>query len=407
MTAGDTSPRWVGSGWTVFNNKVEPVRQYEPFFSDTSRFEFDVRIGVSPVLCYDPLGRVVATLHPNHTWEKVLFDPWREEHWDVNDTSLLDPALDDVAGPFFRLFPDAVYLPTWHDQRARGALGTTEQDAAAKTAVHAGTPSQAHADTLGRTFLTVAHNRFERNGALLEERYATRVVIDIEGNQREVHDANDRLVMRYDYDMLGAEVHHASMEAGERWTLDDVAGTAIRAWDSRGHQFRTAYDRLHRPVESYVREGTGPQRLVARTVYGETSTDPEAANLRGKVAQHFDQAGVVTSERYDFKGNLLRSGRQLAHEYKTTLDWAAAVDTRSLLPGIVGKGPGPEQVVVGRPSHHAAAVLSSYWRRLRTDAERQRDDATGDLADAVVAALEPGGDEPLPRFPAFGTCSGG
>ena len=84
------------------------------------------------------------------------------------------------------------------------------------------------------------------------------------------------------------------------------------------------------------------------------------------------------------------------------------MDTRSLLPGVVGKGPGPEQVVVGRPSHHAAAVLSSYWRRLRTDAERQRDDATGDLADAVVAALEPfGGDEPLPRFPAFGTCSGG
>jgi hypothetical protein len=84
------------------------------------------------------------------------------------------------------------------------------------------------------------------------------------------------------------------------------------------------------------------------------------------------------------------------------------VCTRSLLPGVVGKGAGPEQVVVGRPSHHAAAVLSSYWRRLRTDGERQRDDATTDLADAVVAALEPyGGDEPLPLFPAFSRCSGG
>ena len=29
--------------------------------------------GVSPVLFYDPVGRVVATLHPNHTWEKVVF----------------------------------------------------------------------------------------------------------------------------------------------------------------------------------------------------------------------------------------------------------------------------------------------------------------------------------------------
>ncbi|NMO89622.1 hypothetical protein [Actinomycetospora sp. TBRC 11914] len=84
------------------------------------------------------------------------------------------------------------------------------------------------------------------------------------------------------------------------------------------------------------------------------------------------------------------------------------VCTRSLLPGVVGKGNGPEQVVVGRPPQHAAAVLASYWRRLRTDAERQREEATAELADAVVAALEPyGGDEPLPFFPAFSTCRRG
>ena len=37
------NPRWVGSGWTIFNNKGKPVRQYEPFFSDTHRFEFGVQ----------------------------------------------------------------------------------------------------------------------------------------------------------------------------------------------------------------------------------------------------------------------------------------------------------------------------------------------------------------------------
>ena len=36
------NPRWVGSGWTIFNNKGKPVRQYEPFFSATHRFEFGV-----------------------------------------------------------------------------------------------------------------------------------------------------------------------------------------------------------------------------------------------------------------------------------------------------------------------------------------------------------------------------
>ena len=39
--------RWVGSGWTVFNNKGKPVRQYEPFFDESHRSEFDARIGVS------------------------------------------------------------------------------------------------------------------------------------------------------------------------------------------------------------------------------------------------------------------------------------------------------------------------------------------------------------------------
>ena len=29
---------------------------------------------------------VVATLHPNHTWEKVVFDPWQQTTYDPNDT---------------------------------------------------------------------------------------------------------------------------------------------------------------------------------------------------------------------------------------------------------------------------------------------------------------------------------
>ena len=35
---------------------------------------------------------------------------------------------------------------------------------------------------------------------------------------------------------------------------------------------------------------------------------------------------MATSEDYDFKGNLLESSRQLAREYKTTLDWSAGPD---------------------------------------------------------------------------------
>ena len=67
-------PRWVGSGWTIFNNKGKPVRQYEPFFSQLPvaghQFEFGMQVGVSPILCYDPPGRVVATIYPNHTYRE-------------------------------------------------------------------------------------------------------------------------------------------------------------------------------------------------------------------------------------------------------------------------------------------------------------------------------------------------
>ena len=41
----------------------------------------------------------------------------------------------------------------------------------------------------------------------------------------------------------------------------------------------------------------------------------QTRNLRGKAFQLFDQAGIVTTDAYDFKGNLLSSSRQLAQDY--------------------------------------------------------------------------------------------
>jgi RHS repeat-associated protein len=322
----EVNPRWVGSGWTIFNNKGKPVRQYEPFFSDTHHFEFARKVGVSPILFYDPVERVVATLHPNHTYEKVVFDPWQQTTWDVNDTVLqTDPQNDPDVGDFFRRLPGADYLPTWYTQREDGALGPHERDAAKKTAVHAATPTDAFFDSLGRTFLTVSNNRFEHSGAISEEKFATRILFDIEGNQREVIDARDRVVMRYDYDMLSNRIHQASMEAGQRWMLNDVAGKPLYTWDSRGHRFHTIYDALRRPVDVFLRSDDGSELLVNRTIYGETLDSPETKNLRGKDYQTFDCAGVLTSEEYDFKGNLLHSGRRLTLDYKNVPDWSAQV----------------------------------------------------------------------------------
>ncbi|KAH6856079.1 RHS repeat-associated core domain protein [Chaetomium sp. MPI-CAGE-AT-0009] len=332
-----TASRWVGDGRTVYNNKGKPVRQYEPFFSSTHLYEDEAEMtdtGVSSVLFYDPLERVVGILHPNHTWEKVVFDPWQHAIWDVNDTLLVaDPKEDPHVGVFFRRLHDTDFLPTWHARRQDGALGSQEQDAARKAAIHAATPTIVHADSLGRTFLTVAHNKFKYADASpsdlpTEEFYHEQTVLDIEGNHRKAVDANGRTVMQYDYDMLGNRIHQASMEAGERWILRDAAGNPIRTWDSRGHMFRAEYDALRRPIRSLVTgaDDTDPARevLTERLVYGEQHPEDNALlNMRGKLFLHFDQAGVVAHEAYDFKGNPLASSRRLAKQYKGLVMWSA------------------------------------------------------------------------------------
>jgi RHS repeat-associated protein len=128
--------------------------------------------------------------------------------------------------------------------------------------------------------------------------------------------------------------------------LNDAAGKPMFAWDSRGHAFRTEYDPLHRPTGSFVK-GADPFDAAKvmqfeKLIYGDTpdnglldipaNDQTRKLNLRGKPYKHYDTAGLVTSvghnpatgadEAFDFKGNPLRSTRQLLSDYKTTPDWS-------------------------------------------------------------------------------------
>jgi RHS repeat-associated protein len=336
------NPRWIGSGWTIFNNKGKPVRQYEPFYSSLPalghQFEFGVQVGVSPILCYDPVDRVIATVHPNQTYEKIVFDPWHQQNWDVNDTVLVtDPTTDPDVGDFFSRLAPADYSPTWYTQRSGGALGPQEQNAATKAAAHANTPTTIYFDALGRAMLTVVDNA-------AAGKYLTHTERDIQGYQRSVTDALGREVVTYDYDMLGTALHQSSMEAGQRWTLNDVAGKTIRSWDDRGHNRRAAYDGLRRPTNLYVlgtdAANSDPRTLAAEvcyenTIYGEGQAP--TLNLSTRVFQHGDAAGLSTNmalnpvtnlqEAFDFKGNLLRSSRQFVSDPKALTNWSGAAPT--------------------------------------------------------------------------------
>jgi RHS repeat-associated protein len=349
--------RWVGRGWTIFNNKGKPVRQYEPFFSDLPperrhHFEFGTLVGVSSILFYDPLERVVTTLYPNHTYEKIVFDPWKQESFDVNDTVTAhrnqtgdprtDPDIHGYVAKYFAAVDNPTTWKTWFEQRQGGAKGPEEEAAANKASAHANTPTIVYFDTLGRPFLTFVHNRFERDTdagivTTVDELHASRVGLDIEGNKREIRDAvnqnsdaQGRIIIVYNYDMLGNSIHRLSMEAGARWMINDVTGKPIRTWDNRDHIFRTEYDPLRRPLRFLV-TGADPvnpslELLTERLVYGEEDPDGELCNLRGKLYLHLDQAGLLKMECHDFKGNPLRSSRRLAKQYEQAIDWGPVDD---------------------------------------------------------------------------------
>src|SRR5690606_41734605 len=171
-------------------------------------------------------------------------------------------------------------------------------------AQHAATPTVIHLDTLGRPFLSVAHNVTGMGTSRVHEFYRTRTELDIQGNTLAIYDAKQHstgagtdalnsggvyATIAQRFDVLGRRLRVDSPDAGTRLTVQDAAGKPLRQWDSRGQTMRWQYDELQRPTHQYVAKGTAEQ-LVSRIVYGEALDDPNAptspspaqdANLRG------------------------------------------------------------------------------------------------------------------------------
>ncbi|CAN5466486.1 hypothetical protein BH11BAC3_BH11BAC3_35980 [soil metagenome] len=317
----DTTPflRWLGNGRTVLNNKGNPVKQYEPYFSVTYQYEDAkelVEKGVTPVMYYDALGRLRKTDRPDGTLSKTEFDSWKQTVYDQNDTVL----------------KSTWYLQRTDNTRTDFINDVAEQDAAQNTSKHADTPSIQHFDTLGRPILSVEHNK---TLAAADEFHFTKISLDIEGNAHKVTDACGNDVMSYRYDMLGHRVFQNSMDAGRRWMLHNVIGNPLSTWDEKNQEFQYAYDVLHRPLQSKViqtENGVTTEMVFDKIEYGESlmlldRSDKaiwQAKNVLGKVSSHFDTAGFITNNLYDFKGNLLEASRQLLEKYDNVkpVDWS-------------------------------------------------------------------------------------
>ena len=311
----DTTPllRWIGNGKTILNNKGNAVKQYEPYFSVTHQYEdFKelVESGVTPIMYYDSIGRLVKTEMPDGTFSKVEFDSWKQVVYDANDTVL----------------DSDWYKKRTDNTRPDFITDVKEQQAASKASRHANTPNQLHVDTLGRPVLSIEHNKNITTNA--DELYYTTIDLDIEGNLRSVTDNRGNVVMKYKYDMLGNKVYQLSMDAGQRWLLTNVLGNPLRTWDERNHEFQYYYDILHRPTQSMVIGGDGAaplNNIFDFIIYGESQPNPEQKNLRGQIYRHYDTGGLLEmSDGYDFKGQPKSTKRQLFSKYKETANWTTA-----------------------------------------------------------------------------------
>ena len=317
--------RWIGNGRSVLNNKGNAVKQYEPYFSITHQYEDLkelVETGVTPVMYYDALGRLIKTDMPDATFSKTEFDSWQQSVYDPNDTILES---------------------SWYDNRTKGLIDAEligggknpgrEKLAADKAAKHANTPNTQHFDTLGRPVLSVEHNKNIITD--VDEFYQTRVDLDVEGNPRNVIDARNNVVMQYKYDMLGNLVYQNSMDAGQRWLLVNIIGNPLRTWDERNHEFQYFYDILQRPTQSKVLGGDGPlplDNIFDRVIYGESRLLPDrsneailqARNILGQPIQQYDTGGVIDTPDYDFKGQPSSTTRRLFRKYKEIANWTDA-----------------------------------------------------------------------------------
>jgi len=301
--------RWIGNGKTILNNKGNPVKQYEPYFSVNNLYEdFKelVETGVTPIMYYDAAGRLVKTEMPDGTFSKVEFDSWKQVMYDANDT-----------------VTDSIWYKRRTDiTRDDFIIDTKEQTAAAKSVHHYNTPAVQDFDTLGRPILSLEY--YENIETHPDKHYATKVAVDTEGNLRKVIDARGNTVMQYKYDMLGNLVYQKSMDAGQRWLLHNIVGNPLRTWDERNHEFSYEYDILHRPLQSWVKDGDGLLPLTNifdKIIYGESIANAEQKNLRGHVHRHYDTGGLLEMPAYDFKGQPVSVKRKLYAKYKEVANW--------------------------------------------------------------------------------------
>jgi RHS repeat-associated protein len=328
--AGADPDNVVVSGWQLYDNKGRVVQKYEPFYAAGYRYAapLDVQFGQRAELFYDSRGRLIRTVNPDGSVVLVVLGVPR----DLTDPDVFDPT------PWETFTYDA-----------NDNAGRTHPADAAGYASHCDTPRSVEIDALGRTVTAVA-----RNGPADTDRIVTRTAYDIHGNITAITDALDRSAFGYRFDLLKRRWRMDSIDAGRRDSVPDAAGRVVEARDSKGALTLTAFDRLHRPTRLWARNSApDPVTWRQRVEYGDAGdpgqnaaarAEARSRNMLGHPVRSYDEAGLVVSGGFDFKGNPVQSTRQVIADAPILATYATATSNGwNVVPFTVDWTPAPGQ----------------------------------------------------------------
>ncbi|OQP60443.1 hypothetical protein A3860_33510 [Niastella vici] len=292
-------PRWIVSAHTVFNNKQQPVRRFEPYYSPEVRFEDDEILdtfGESALHEYDALNRQKRILFADGTSNHTEITTWTSRQYDANDA---------VVGSLYELQIQTAY-----------GSGTPERTALEKSQAHNNTPVISHVDGMGRTFFI---EESDETGRIR----TSRVAFDEAGQVKSMFDARGLECFTYVRDMQGRLFHEQGVDAGSKWQFIDALDQPIHLWDARGVHEQVEYDSWNRPVLKRVDGALSMNHITERFTYGEDSsiTDAVLRNLLGRMAAAYDQSGLTSIHHYDLLGNVLEKDCRLLAGYTGIPDW--------------------------------------------------------------------------------------
>ncbi|HJR85266.1 MAG TPA: SpvB/TcaC N-terminal domain-containing protein, partial [Nitrososphaeraceae archaeon] len=295
-------PFVVVSGWQIYDNKGRVVEKYEPFFSQGWEYAHPVEheFGQKELMYYDPRGNMIRSVLPDGSEKMVIYGvPGKISEPDVANRDNFEPT------------PWEVYTYDENDN-----AGLTHPDVAGVYRDHWNTPSHIVYDALGRTVKSVV-----RNGSNKSDWYTTCSTYDIRGNLLTVTDPLGRLAFSYVYDFRNNVLRSENIDSGIRRIVLDARGSEIEQRDSGGAIILNAYDPLNRPIRLWASDKTGSRiTLRERLEYGDGSSRSQPIaerganrlkNVLGRLHMHYDEAGLLVFEHYDFKGNVLENVRKV------------------------------------------------------------------------------------------------